>query len=55
MNLNNLEQAFTVWIDESKKIISIKEAPDGRAVYFENRDKGMEMVSALVSKGYKIG
>ncbi len=53
--MNNFEQAFAVWIDESKKIISVKEDPNGKVVYFESRDKGMEVVSALVSKGYRIG
>lgn len=48
-------QAWSVWIDESKKIISIKENPAGKEIVFENREIGMKAVTDLASKGYKIG
>ena len=55
MNEQNIKQAWSVWIDENKKVISIKENPAGKEIFFENRDKGIKAVTDLVSKGYKIG
>ncbi|MDY5626015.1 MAG: hypothetical protein SPF92_00240 [Clostridia bacterium] len=46
---------MSIWIDESKKVISIKENPTGKEIFFENRDVGIKAVTDLVSKGYKIG
>ena len=41
MNNNNEDnsQSWSVWIDESKKIISIKENPAGKEIVFENSIK----------------
>lgn len=47
--------AWTVWIDESNKVISIKEIPNARQLYFENKATGSQTLNSLVSKGYKIG
>ena len=55
MNEQDIKQAWSVWIDESKKVISIKENPAGKEIFFENRDMGIKAVTELVSKGYKIG
>lgn len=55
MNEQNSKQVWSVWIDESKKVISIKENPAGKEIFFENRDIGIKAVTELVSKGYKIG
>ncbi|MBR1968743.1 MAG: hypothetical protein IKA17_00085 [Clostridia bacterium] len=55
MNEQNIKQAWSVWIDENKKVISIKENPAGKEIFFENRDIGIKTVTELVSKGYKIG
>lgn len=55
MNEQDIKQAWSVWIDESKKVISIKENPAGKEIFFENRDIGIKVVTDLVSKGYKIG
>ena len=54
-NTENIKQAWSVWIDENKKVISIKENPVGKEIFFENRDIGIKAVTDLVSKGYKIG
>lgn len=54
-NTANLKSAWSVWIDESEKVISIKENPNGKEIFFENRDIGIKTVTDLVSKGYKIG
>ena len=47
--------SWSVWIDENKKVISIKENSAGKEIFFENRDIGIKTVTDLVSKGYKIG
>lgn len=47
--------AWIVWIDEDNKVISIKEIPNARQLYFENRETGLKTVNSLVAKGYKIG
>ena len=52
---NNLKHAWSVWIDENKKIITFKAVPNARQVYFETREIGMKTVSGLMFKGYKIG
>ena len=44
-----------VWIDESSRIISMKEIPDAKKVYFKNRERGLETINSLVLNGYKIG
>ncbi len=54
-NTANLKSAWSVWIDESEKVISIKENPNGKEIFFENRDIGIKTVTDLVSKGCKIG
>ena len=55
MNEQDIKQTWSVWIDENKKVISIKENPAGKEIFFENRDIGIRAVTDLVSKGYKIG
>lgn len=46
--------AFSVWIDESKKIIYVKENPNGKEILFMDRNTGIKIVTALSSNGYKI-
>ena len=46
--------SWSAWIDERNKIITIKESPNAKQVFFENREIGMEAIMKLVSKGYKI-
>lgn len=46
---------WSAWIDERNKIITIRENPNGKQVFFENKEIGMKAISELVSKGYKIG
>ena len=55
MNDSKTQQAWSVWIDENKKVVSIKENPAGKEIFFENRDIGIKAITELVSKGYKIG
>lgn len=47
--------AWSVWINETNKTITIKESPNSKQVFFENREIGMKTVTELVAKGYKIG
>ncbi len=54
-NSTNIKQAWSVWIDENKKVISIKENLARKEIFFENKDIGIKVVTDLVSKGYKIG
>ncbi len=55
MNDEQQNKVWSAWIDEHNKIITIKERPNAKQVFFENREIGMEAIMKLVSKGYKIG
>ena len=48
-------KTWSAWINESKKIITIKEQPNAKQIFFENKEVGMIKITELVSKGYKIG
>ncbi len=50
-----ITKTWSVWIDESNKVIFIKEVPNTKPLYFENRETGLKTVNSLISKGYKIG
>ena len=54
-NIANPKSAWSVWIDENKKVISIKENPSGKEIFFENKDICIKAITDLVSEGYKIG
>ena len=55
MTANEIKQAWSVWINDSKKTITIKKSPNAKEIFFESREVGMKTVCELVSKGYKIG
>ena len=55
MNNEQQNKVWSAWTDETKKTITIKESPNAKQVFFENREIGMEEMLKLVSKGYKIG
>ena len=55
MNNEQHNTVWSAWIDEAKKTITIKESPNAKQVFFENREIGMSKITELVSKGYKIG
>ena len=55
MSNKQQNKAWSVWIDEIRKTITIKETPNAKQVFFENRESGMSKITELVSKGYKIG
>ena len=46
---------WSAWKKEKKKIITIKETPNTKQIFFENKEIGMRAITELVSKGYKIG
>lgn len=46
---------FTVWIDEKKRIVSLKEILNYTSLVFENKEKGLSHIQQLIAKGYKIG
>jgi len=48
-------EIWSVWIDEEKKVISTKEIKNAKKIYFETKEIGIEAISKLVSKGFKIG
>lgn len=52
---NEIQQAWSVWIDEKNKIITVKKSQNGKEIFFENKDIGTKAITNLVSKGYKIG
>ena len=37
--------SWSVWIDENKKVISIKENPAGKEIFFDNRDIGIKAIT----------
>ena len=55
MNNKQHNTAWSAWIDETKKTITIKETQNAKQVFFKNREIGIETIMKLVSKGYKIG
>ena len=55
MNDQQHNTAWSAWIDETQKTITIKESPNAKQIFFENRENGMAAIMKLVSKGYKIG
>ena len=55
MNDKQHNMVWSAWIDETQKTITIKESPNAKQVFFENREIGMSKITELVSKGYKIG
>lgn len=55
MNKQQFTQAWSVWLDENNKIISMKEIPTAKLLHFENREKGLQTINSLITKGYKIG
>lgn len=55
MSSEQQNKVWSAWINEAQKTITIKENPNAKQVFFENREIGMEAIMKLVSKGYKIG
>ena len=55
MNDEQQNKVWSAWIDETKKTITIKESPNAKQVFFQNREIGMDAIMTLLSKGYKIG
>ena len=55
MSNKQQDKAWSVWIDEIRKTITIKETPNAKQVFFENREIGIDAIMQFVSKGYKIG
>lgn len=50
-----MQECWSVWIDEEKKIITKEESPDSVQVFFENREEGIKYIAKLMIKGYKLG
>ena len=40
--------SWSVWIDENKKVISIKENPIEKEIFFDNKDIGIKAITDLV-------
>lgn len=55
MDIENISKDWSVWIDEEKKVITVKQSPNAREIFFKSKEIGLETVTELVSKGYKIG
>lgn len=55
MTSNEIKQAWSIWIDKSKKIITVKKSLGAKEIFFESCEVGMKKVCELVSKGYRIG
>jgi len=50
-----LKKAWSVWLDENKKIIYSAERNNTRQIWFESKRAGLEEISKLISKGFRIG
>ena len=46
---------WSIWIDEEKRVISVKETLHGKELCFETVEDGMKTVADLVLIGYRIG
>lgn len=55
MSKTQNDAAWSVWIDESSKTVTTKEAQNAKQVFFESKKIGMDKIIELASKGYKIG
>ena len=42
-----MQECWSVWIDEEKKIITKEESPDSVQVFFENREEGIKYIAKL--------
>ena len=49
------QEKWSVWIDEKNKVVSTKEIPNSRKIYFDSKDIGINAISKLVFRGFKIG
>ncbi len=47
---NEIQQAWSVWIDEKNKIITVKKSQNGKEIFFENRELGMKAVTINFDK-----
>ena len=50
-----LKEAWSIWIDENKKVIFSYEKNNAKQIWFESKRVGLEKISKLLSNGYKIG
>ena len=48
-------EPWSVWIDESKKVISVKKIPKAKKLSFKDTQEALLYISDLLTKGYKIG
>jgi len=55
MQNENIKKVWLVWIDDDKKIVSVKECEGGRKMIFSDRDTGIKSVNKLILNGYRIG
>ena len=44
----NPKSAWSVWIDENKKVILIKENPSEKEIFFDNKNIGIKAITDLV-------
>jgi len=49
------QEGWSVWIDEKNRIVSTKEIPNSKEIYFKSKDIGINAISKLVSRGFRIG
>ncbi len=52
---DNCLGCWSIWIDEANKVLSTKQIPNSREIYFESKEFAIETIHKLVTKGFKIG
>ena len=50
MTTNEIKQAWSIWINESEKIITVKKSHGGKEIFFESREVGMKRYASLFQK-----
>jgi len=56
MNENEaLNQSWNLWIDEKRKMISMREMPNSKKIVLSSEKELMDFASRIVFKGYKLG
>lgn len=55
MTDNNAYQKWSVWIDDTNKIVTFHKTENGKLICFSNKESGLKAISELITKGYKVG
>ena len=54
ISLGDHMDEYSVWIDETGKIVSFHEIDNGELIYFDQREIYLAYLSALTTQGYRF-